>query len=112
SPLVPGLRCLRSWRKARWFAILVTPHVAGAVALGLRDGRPIVVAGIPSMGLILALMLFTTLVTGVESDGYTDHRREKEPLRYWFAVVVQFLMYLVILGTEIVLAWFGSGHGR
>lgn len=85
-----------SWRTLRWYLLLLLPVVVGAIAVWVRGEGWLGAVGNFVLGAALALALFITLCSGIETSNHGTHFRATEPVRYWLGVTVIATVYFVV----------------
>ncbi len=89
-----GLVYFRTWHTLRWFIALALPVLASAATAWMHGHGPWLAAGLGILGLLVAVLIFVFLFSGMSSSNAGTYFRQSEPARFWAEVVLLCVIYI------------------
>lgn len=86
----------QEWRTLRWFLLLSLPPLVSGVSFWLRRHQAGGAIFFGFVGVAMDAYLFTALCSGMTSSNWGTYFRDREPIRYWFEVVLLAAVYLAL----------------
>lgn len=88
------METLRHWRTLRWYLLLLAPHLAADVYLGIRLHDPVLALVTIAISLLLVTVIVVEIQSGLTSSNWGTYTRTHHPFRYWAFVCTKCVLYL------------------
>lgn len=85
----------KTWQYLRWYLLLLLPVIFGMVAVWIRREGLFRTVGTFVLGAGVALALFITLCSRIQTSNWGTYFRSTEPVRYWLGVAVAAGFYVL-----------------
>ena len=81
--------------------MLLLPHIAAYVYLGMRLHDPLIAVVTIAISLLLVTVIVVEIQTGLTSSNWGTYTRTEHPAHYWVLVCAKCLLYLGMIAVTL-----------